>query len=65
MDSNLGTEIDFTLGYKVANNIEFNAGYSQMFGTTSLEVLKGGLSNKNNSWSWFMLTFKPTFYSSN
>jgi len=27
MDSNLGTEIDFTLGYKVANNIEFNAGY--------------------------------------
>ncbi len=65
MDSNLGTEIDFTLGYKVANNIEFNAGYSQMFGTTSLETLKGGLSNKTNSWSWLMITFKPTFYSSN
>lgn len=65
MSNSLGTEIDFTMGYKVAKNIDFSAGYSQMFGTTSLEVLKGGLSNKNNSWSWLMLTFKPTFYSSN
>ncbi|WKD86585.1 hypothetical protein KCTC32516_01961 [Polaribacter huanghezhanensis] len=63
--NSLGTEIDFTLGYKVAKNIQFNAGYSQMFGTTSLEALKGGLSNKTNSWAWFMLTFKPTFYTSN
>lgn len=65
MNSSLGTEIDFTFGYKVADNIQFSAGYSQMFGTTSLEVLKGGLSDKNNSWTWFMLTFKPTFYTSN
>ncbi|WP_347175000.1 alginate export family protein [Polaribacter uvawellassae] len=65
MNSSLGTEIDFTLGYKIADNIQFSAGYSQMFGTTSLEALKGGLSNKNNSWTWFMLTFKPTFYASN
>lgn len=64
MESNLGTEIDFTIGYKVAKNIQFNAGYSQMFGTTSLEQLKGGVSTKSNSWTWFMLTFKPTFYSS-
>ena len=64
MESNLGTEIDFTIGYKVVKNIQFNAGYSQMFGTTSLEQLKGGVSTKSNSWTWFMLTFKPTFYSS-
>jgi len=65
MSNSLGTEIDFTMGYKVAKNIDFSAGYSQMFGTTSLEALKGGLSDKNNSWTWLMLTFKPTFYSSN
>jgi hypothetical protein len=64
MNNSLGTEIDFTMGYQVAKNIQFSAGYSQMFGTASLEVLKDGLSNKNNSWSWLMLTFKPTFFSS-
>jgi len=36
-----------------------------MLGTTTLETLKGGLSNKTKSWSWLMITFKPTFYSSN
>ena len=65
MGKSLGTELDFTLGYKVVNNIQFSAGYSQMFGTASLEALKGGLSTKSNSWTWFMLTFKPTFYSTN
>ena len=65
MKNNLGTEIDFTMGYKIAKNIQFSAGYSQMFGTVSLEKLKGGISNKTNSWSWVMLTFKPKFYSSN
>ena len=65
MDKSLGTELDFTIGYKVAKNIQFNAGHSQMFGTASLEALKGGLSTKSNSWTWFMLTFKPTFYTSN
>ncbi|NVK53153.1 MAG: alginate export family protein [Flavobacteriaceae bacterium] len=65
MSNKLGTEIDVTLGYKIAKNIQFNAGYSQMFGTKSLEVLKGGDSGRSTSWSWLMLTFKPNFYSSN
>ena len=65
MNSNLGTELDFTIGYKIANNIQFNAGHSQMFGTSSLKALKGGEHTKNNSWTWLMLTFKPTFYASN
>ena len=64
MSKSLGTELDFTIGYKVAKNIQFNAGYSQMFGTASLAALKGGVTTKSNSWTWFMLTFKPTFYTS-
>ncbi|WP_457616987.1 alginate export family protein [Lutibacter sp.] len=63
MDSNLGTEIDFTLGYKVAKDIQFNAGYSKMYATSSMQVLKGGDRNENNSWAWIMFTFKPKLFS--
>ncbi|MGJ8761773.1 MAG: alginate export family protein [Polaribacter sp.] len=62
--NNLGTEIDLVLGYNVAKNVSINAGYSKMFGTNSLEVLKGGDSSENNSWAWLMITFKPTLFTS-
>lgn len=64
MDTSLGTEIDVTIGYKISKNINFNAGYSKMYGTASLEHLKGGDSNENNSWGWMMFTFKPTLFAS-
>ena len=63
MDANLGTEIDLTVGYKVAKDINLNAGYSKLFATRTLEVLKGGDKNENNSWAWVMMTFKPTLFS--
>ncbi|MDO9261338.1 MAG: alginate export family protein, partial [Flavobacteriaceae bacterium] len=31
--ANLGTEIDLSIGYKVANNINFSAGFSKMYAT--------------------------------
>ena len=64
MDNSLGTEIDLIVGYKVANNIMFNAGYSQMFAKDSMEVLKGGDKDETNSWGWIMFTFKPKLFSS-
>jgi hypothetical protein len=63
MDANLGTEIDLTVGYKIAKDINLNAGYSKLFATRTLEVLKGGDKNENNSWVWVMMTFKPTLFS--
>lgn len=63
MDNYLGTEIDFVLGYKFSKSINFNAGYSQMLATESMEVLKGGNSSINNSWAWVMITFKPNLFS--
>jgi len=63
MDSYLGTEIDFVVGYKLSKSINFNAGYSQMLATQSMEVLKGGDSGINNSWAWVMVTFKPNLFS--
>lgn len=63
VDSSLGTEIDITFGYKISSNIMLNAGYSKMFATSSMEILKGGDKDENNSWAWVMFTFKPTLFS--
>ena len=63
MDNNLGTEIDLTLGYKLANDITLNAGYSKMYATDTMEIIKGGDKDENNSWAWVMITFKPKLFS--
>ncbi len=54
-DSRLGTEIDVTLGYKTSKNTHFSVGYSKMFAPRSMEILKGGDKNENNSWAWVMV----------
>ncbi|MDG2194744.1 MAG: alginate export family protein [Polaribacter sp.] len=64
MDSNLGTEIDVNLGYTISSNSSVNIGYSKLFATNAMEVLKGGDKDENNSWAWVMFTFKPTLFSS-
>jgi len=63
MDNNLGTEIDLTIGYKLADDIKLNAGYSKMFATDTMEIIKGGDKDENNSWAWVMITFKPKLFS--
>jgi hypothetical protein len=63
MESNLGTEIDLTFGYQLSKNIILNAGYSKMFATDTMEILKGGDKEENNSWAWVMITFKPKLFS--
>jgi len=63
MDANLGTEIDLALGYKVSKSISVNAGYSKMFATETMEAIKGGDKDVNNSWGWVMITIKPKLFS--
>jgi len=64
-DAYLGTEIDIKLGYKIYKNINFNLGYSQMFATESMEIIKTGSKDETNNWAWAMVTFKPTFFNKN
>lgn len=52
MDSYLGTELDFTTSYALQKEVTASAGYSQMFGTNTLERLKGGNANHDNNWVW-------------
>lgn len=61
-DSYLGTEIDFDIKYELVKNVNVFAGYSQMFATDSMEIIKGGSKDETNNWGWVMITFKPTFF---
>lgn len=64
-DSYLGTEIDLTAGYKLIKSVLLSAGYSQMFATESMEILKGGSKDETNNWGWIMISFKPSFFKKN
>ncbi|MBN4047066.1 alginate export family protein [bacterium AH-315-P13] len=64
MENKLGTEIDLTLAYKLTKDITLSTGYSKMFATDTMEILKGGDKDADNSWSWVMFTFKPKLFSS-
>jgi hypothetical protein len=63
MDSYLGTEIDFTMSYTVQKDIKISGGYSQMFGTTTLERLKAVTNPAStNNWAWVMVSFSPRLF---
>ncbi|VAW83994.1 hypothetical protein MNBD_GAMMA16-815, partial [hydrothermal vent metagenome] len=59
----LGTEVDLVYIVKVAKDVKLVLGYSQMFGTETLEVVKGG-GDKSviNNWAWAMIAFKPQLF---
>lgn len=62
MNNTLGTELDLVFGYKWTKDISFNAGYSQMFATETMEVLKAGKKDNTNNWAWLMITVKPSLF---
>ncbi len=57
----LGTEIDLVFSHSLSDEVNIQVGYSQMFATSSLEVLKEGSQNPPANWAWVMLTFNPVF----
>lgn len=61
MDAFLGTEIDLSINYKLSGPLTVHAGYSQIFGTATLQQLKGGDYRETNNWAWIMLSFTPVF----
>lgn len=64
MDSYLGTELDFTASYTIQKDIVATAGYSQMFGSGTLERLKNVTDAANtNNWAWVMVSFSPKLFS--
>ena len=61
MEPYLGTELDLTMAYKLSKNSNVVLGYSQMFGSETLETLKGGNKDAFNNYAYLMFTFKPVF----
>ncbi|MGG7035157.1 MAG: hypothetical protein ACI7YS_08185 [Flavobacterium sp.] len=63
MDNYLGTEIDFNASYAVQKDITVSGGYSQMFGTSTMERVKGANTDITNNWAWVMISFNPRLFS--
>ncbi len=59
IDKVLGSEIDAVLSYSILPELNIKGGYSVMFPTASMEVLKGGDKNVFQYWLWLMITLKP------
>lgn len=64
VEKQLGTEIDLVYSHKLNKDVTIGAGYSQMFASEGLEVLKNNADGNGNNWAWLMLTIKPTLFSS-
>jgi hypothetical protein len=62
IDKGLGSEIDAVVNYNFHPDLNIKAGYSVMFPTASMEVLKGGDKDVSQYWAWLMITFKPEFF---
>lgn len=64
VSNQLGTEVDIVYGYKFTKGIGFKAGYSHLFPSEGMEVLKGNSDGNTNNWAWVMVTIKPTLFTS-
>lgn len=60
MNANLGGEIDATISYNYAEGVAVQCGYSQFFGTTTLQNLRGGSIKANSNWGYIMLIVRPS-----
>lgn len=56
LNARLGTEIDKIYSLDIKKNTNLKIGYSQIFGTETLEVIKGGDKGLFNNWAFTMLT---------
>ncbi|HAQ19402.1 MAG TPA: hypothetical protein DCR40_09260 [Prolixibacteraceae bacterium] len=60
-DNYLGTELDLSLARTLSPATKITFGYSQMFGSESLEILKGGSAGTMNNWAYIMIAVTPKF----
>lgn len=63
-DKFLGVETDLYASYTMDKELTLTGGYSHMLATESMEVVKGGESDRLHNWFWLQLTFKPVLFTS-
>jgi hypothetical protein len=64
-DKQLGNELDLVYTYKMQKNVTLKAGYSQMFASDGMEILKGNTDGNTNNWGWVMIVVNPTLFKNN
>jgi hypothetical protein len=57
----LGTEIDFTLNYRFNDFTNIIGGFSTMFGSESMEIIKSGSKDEFAYFTYIMLRIRPKF----
>lgn len=60
----LGTELDLGYSYQFIKEVNIQAGYSHMFPSPGLELLKNNFDNNTNNWAWVMVTIDPILFNS-
>ncbi|MBW6480845.1 MAG: alginate export family protein [Bacteroidales bacterium] len=64
IDKYLGTEVDLTLNYAFNGFTRIQMGYSMMFGTESMGIIRGGSPDRWAHWAFVMVTVQPVFFRS-
>lgn len=65
LDRTYGWELDFSVGYRVLDDVRIQAGYSQMLASDGIQDHQL-LSNPKDfqNWAWVMVTFNPVLFKS-
>ena len=59
-NNNLGGEVDFTMSYNYTDGVSIQGGYSQFFGATGLQMLRGTSSlTPTSNWAYIMIIIRP------
>ncbi|GAA4272841.1 alginate export family protein [Aquimarina gracilis] len=62
-DKYLGTEVDLVFTQKIIKNVKLNLGYSHMFASESMSLVKAGRPHDNtNNWGWAQLIINPNLF---
>lgn len=62
-DAYLGTEMDLVYTQALMKNVNLNVGYSHMFASESMSLIKGGRPHDNtNNWGWIQLIINPNIF---
>ncbi len=62
IDKYLGTEIDLVYTYRFNEFTQLQFGYSVLFGSESMEILKGGSKDEFAHWAFAMIRMTPRFF---
>lgn len=62
LDRSLGSEIDLQVDWQIMKDVKLSAGYSTMFGTSTMEAVKGGSKDSWQDWGWLSLNINPRIF---